>query len=201
MNIVRRAIDRRDRGRGLRGRRARAAAVGHAHQGRQHAGADRAARRRRRIVHKLVGEIYVERAEQARRPARPAGRVDREGRPVQARPRAHAVRAADHRRQGRPADGAVRHRRDPLGDGRGAALQQGADAPHVRHARRSPSTRCSSRPWSLGSDPGDTFTNTLFDALAATPKPPKTIAIVTSKFPSIHFMSLGAREVDRRSAA
>ena len=27
------------------------------------------------------------------------------------------------------------------------------------------------------------------------PKPPKTVAVVTSKFPSIHFMSLGAREV------
>ena len=34
-----------------------------------------------------------------------------------------------------------------------------------------------------------------FDALAASSKPPKTIAVVTSKFPSVHFMSLGAREV------
>lgn len=49
--------------------------------------------------------------------------------------------------------------------------------------------------WSLGSDPGRTVPNTLIDALAASPKPPKTVAIVTSKFPSIHFMSLGAREV------
>ena len=37
--------------------------------------------------------------------------------------------------------------------------------------------------------------NTLFDALAAGPKPPKTVAVVTSKFPSIQFMSAGAREV------
>ena len=34
-----------------------------------------------------------------------------------------------------------------------------------------------------------------FDALAAGPKPPKTVAVVTSKFPSIQFMSAGAREV------
>src|SRR5881394_154278 len=52
--------------------------------------------------------------------------------------------------------------------------------------------------WSLGPDPAATFPNTLFDALAAQPKPPKTIAIVTSKFPSVHFMSLGAREVAKK---
>jgi ABC-type branched-subunit amino acid transport system substrate-binding protein len=49
--------------------------------------------------------------------------------------------------------------------------------------------------WSLGPDPGNTFPNTLLDALASTGKPPKTVAVVTSKFPSVHFMSLGAREV------
>ena len=52
--------------------------------------------------------------------------------------------------------------------------------------------------WSLGPDPATTFPNTLFDALASTTKPPKSIAIVTSKFPSVHFMSLGAREVARK---
>jgi len=52
--------------------------------------------------------------------------------------------------------------------------------------------------WSLGPDPATTFPNTLLDALAATPKPPKTIAVVTSKFPSVHFMSLGAREVAKK---
>src|ERR671927_33935 len=31
--------------------------------------------------------------------------------------------------------------------------------------------------WSLGSDPATTFPNTVFDALAAEPKPPKTIAV------------------------
>ena len=49
--------------------------------------------------------------------------------------------------------------------------------------------------WSLGSDPATTVPNTLFDALAAGPKPPKTVAVVTNKFPSIFFMSQGAREV------
>ncbi|RZJ25942.1 MAG: ABC transporter substrate-binding protein [Haliea sp.] len=52
--------------------------------------------------------------------------------------------------------------------------------------------------WSLGSDPGTTVPNSVFDALAAAPKPPKTVAFVTSKFPSIHFMSLGAREVAKK---
>ena len=52
--------------------------------------------------------------------------------------------------------------------------------------------------WSLGADPAATFPNTLLDALAATPKPPKTIAVVTSKFPSVHFMSLGAREAAKK---
>ena len=52
--------------------------------------------------------------------------------------------------------------------------------------------------WSLGPDPGTTVPNTLFDALASLAKPPKTIAVVTSKFPSVHFMSLGAREVAKK---
>ena len=52
--------------------------------------------------------------------------------------------------------------------------------------------------WSLGPDPANTVPNTVFNALAASPKPPKTIAIVTSKFPSVHFMSLGAREVAKK---
>jgi branched-chain amino acid transport system substrate-binding protein len=52
--------------------------------------------------------------------------------------------------------------------------------------------------WSLGPDPGTTVPNTVFDALAASPKPPKTVAFVTSKFPSIHFLTLGAREVAKK---
>ena len=52
--------------------------------------------------------------------------------------------------------------------------------------------------WSLGPTPQTTVPNTLFDMLAASPKPPKTIAIVTSKFPSIHFLSLGGREVAKK---
>jgi branched-chain amino acid transport system substrate-binding protein len=52
--------------------------------------------------------------------------------------------------------------------------------------------------WSLGPDPGNTVPATVFDAMAASNKPPKTIAIVTSKFPSLHFISLGAREVAKK---
>jgi ABC-type branched-subunit amino acid transport system substrate-binding protein len=52
--------------------------------------------------------------------------------------------------------------------------------------------------WSLGPTPQTTVSNTLFDMLAASRTPPKTIAIVTSKFPSIHFMSLGGREIAKK---
>ncbi|MDH5287937.1 MAG: amino acid ABC transporter substrate-binding protein [Betaproteobacteria bacterium] len=49
--------------------------------------------------------------------------------------------------------------------------------------------------WSLGAEPQTTVPNTVADALAAAGKSPKTVAVVTSKFPSVHFMSLGARDV------
>ncbi len=52
--------------------------------------------------------------------------------------------------------------------------------------------------WSIGADPGTTVPNTVFDLLATAPKPPKTVAFVTSKFPSIHFLTLGAREVAKK---
>jgi branched-chain amino acid transport system substrate-binding protein len=52
--------------------------------------------------------------------------------------------------------------------------------------------------WSLGPTPGTTVPNTLFDGLETLAKPPRTIAIVTSKFPSIHFLSLGGREVAKK---
>lgn len=52
--------------------------------------------------------------------------------------------------------------------------------------------------WSVGPNPEMTVPNTLYDALAASPKPPKTIAIVTSKFPSVYLMSVGAREVAKK---
>lgn len=52
--------------------------------------------------------------------------------------------------------------------------------------------------WSLGAEPGTTVPTTVLGALGAAGKTPKTVAIVTSKFPSIHFMSLGAREVFKK---
>lgn len=52
--------------------------------------------------------------------------------------------------------------------------------------------------WSVGPNPEMTVPNALYDALAASPKPPKTIAIVTSKFPSVYLMSVGAREVAKK---
>ena len=47
----------------------------------------------------------------------------------------------------------------------------------------------------FGLEPNKTVPATVFDALAATSSPPKTVAIVTSKFPSTQFISAGAREV------
>jgi branched-chain amino acid transport system substrate-binding protein len=52
--------------------------------------------------------------------------------------------------------------------------------------------------WSVGPNPETTVPNTVFDALAATPRAPKTIAIVTSKFPSVYLMSKGAQEVAKK---
>ena len=46
-----------------------------------------------------------------------------------------------------------------------------------------------------GAEPERTFPTSVFDALASTGKPLKSVAIVTSKFPSLHFISVGAREV------
>ncbi|MSQ18512.1 MAG: ABC transporter substrate-binding protein [Betaproteobacteria bacterium] len=50
----------------------------------------------------------------------------------------------------------------------------------------------------FGYVPEDTYPNRLFDGLAANGKMPKTIAIISSKFSSVHFLSLGAREVAKK---
>jgi branched-chain amino acid transport system substrate-binding protein len=50
----------------------------------------------------------------------------------------------------------------------------------------------------FGIEPNVTLPTTVYNALAATPTPPKTVAIVTSKFPSAQFQSAGARDVAAR---
>jgi branched-chain amino acid transport system substrate-binding protein len=47
----------------------------------------------------------------------------------------------------------------------------------------------------FGPEPNKTVPTTVFEALAAASSPPKTVAIVTSKFPSAQFLSSGAKEV------
>jgi branched-chain amino acid transport system substrate-binding protein len=47
-------------------------------------------------------------------------------------------------------------------------------------------------------DPENVWPNLVFDATASAPRPPKTVAIVTTKFPSAHFIALGAREVAKK---
>src|SRR5439155_17428753 len=50
----------------------------------------------------------------------------------------------------------------------------------------------------LPADPEVSLPELVFDAVAHAPKPPKTVAILTSKFPSVHFISVGAREVAKK---
>jgi branched-chain amino acid transport system substrate-binding protein len=47
----------------------------------------------------------------------------------------------------------------------------------------------------FGFEPQKTIPTSVFDAVAATSKPPKSVAIVTSKFPSAQHQSSGAKEV------
>jgi ABC-type branched-subunit amino acid transport system substrate-binding protein len=47
----------------------------------------------------------------------------------------------------------------------------------------------------FGPEPQRTIPTTVFESLAGTANPPKTIAIVTSKFPSAQYQSSGAKEV------
>jgi len=50
----------------------------------------------------------------------------------------------------------------------------------------------------MGTDPGTTVPNTLVDAILAGGATPKSVAVVTSKFPSVVFLSTGAREVFKK---
>ena len=47
----------------------------------------------------------------------------------------------------------------------------------------------------IPANPDSAFPHTVFGAVSQSNKPPKTIAIVTSKFPSAQFISLGARKI------
>jgi ABC-type branched-subunit amino acid transport system substrate-binding protein len=47
----------------------------------------------------------------------------------------------------------------------------------------------------FGPEPARTVPAVVYDALASTSKPPRTVAIVTSKFPSAQFQSAGAKDV------
>jgi branched-chain amino acid transport system substrate-binding protein len=51
----------------------------------------------------------------------------------------------------------------------------------------------------FGSEPDKTYPNVILDAMASLPTPPKTMVIVTSKFPSAQFMAQGMRtEAEKR---
>lgn len=46
----------------------------------------------------------------------------------------------------------------------------------------------------FGSEPNVTYPNVILDALASFPTPPKSMVVLTSKFPSAQFMALGMKE-------
>ena len=50
----------------------------------------------------------------------------------------------------------------------------------------------------LGYTPEESVPNSVLDGLAAAGKLPKTVAIITSKFPSVHFVGNGARDVMKK---
>jgi branched-chain amino acid transport system substrate-binding protein len=50
----------------------------------------------------------------------------------------------------------------------------------------------------LPADPEVSLPELVLNAVAQAPKPPKTVAIVTSKFPSVHFISVGARDAAKK---
>ena len=50
----------------------------------------------------------------------------------------------------------------------------------------------------MGFSPGETVPNTLIDAVKAGGQDPKSVALVTSKFPSVVFLSAGAREIFKK---
>ena len=50
----------------------------------------------------------------------------------------------------------------------------------------------------LPADPEVSLPELVLDAVAQAPKPPRTVTIVTSKFPSVHFISVGAREAAKK---
>jgi ABC-type branched-subunit amino acid transport system substrate-binding protein len=145
-------------------------------------------------VHKIVGEIYIEQAnKRGGWLGRPLEWVlkDDQSKPELARTLYEQLVTADKvdLLMGPYATGAILS---------AMGVAQRYDKVLVHHTFGIPSLAKYERAfpaWSLGSDPATTVPNTLFDALAAGPKPPKTVAVVTSKFPSIQFMSAGAREV------
>jgi branched-chain amino acid transport system substrate-binding protein len=145
-------------------------------------------------IHKIVGEIYIE---QANKRGGWLGRQlewvlkDDQSKPDLARTLYEQLVTADKvdLLMGPYATGAILS---------AMGVAQRYDKVLVHHTFGVPSLAKYERAfpaWSLGSDPATTVPNTLVDALAAGPKPPKTVAVVTSKFPSIQFMSAGAREV------
>src|SRR6187455_1127865 len=136
-------------------------------------------------IHKLVGEIYVEQANQRGGwLGRPLEWVvkDDQSKPDLARTLYEQLVTSDKvdLLMGPYATGAILS---------AMGVAQRYNKVLVHHTFGIPSLakyECQFPAWSLGSDPGTTVPNSIFDMLAASPKPPKTIAVVTSKFPSVH---------------
>ena len=114
-------------------------------------------------------------------------------RPVQAGPRAQSLREAHHGGQGRPPHGPLRHQRILAAMGVAQRYQKML----IHHTFGMPHLANYEMHFPVGAfgpEPSKTVPAIVFDAPRRIAKPPKTVAIVTGKFPSAHFMSAGARE-------
>ncbi len=150
------------------------------------------------LVHKLVGEIYVEQLnKRGGLLGRPVEWIvkDDQSKPDLARTLYEQLITVDKvdLLMGPYATGAILSAM-----GVAQRYDKMLDPPHLRHPvdrqvrRAVPGLVARRRPRQHGARPRCSTRS------PPSAKPPKTIAIVTSKFPSVHFMSLGAREVAKK---
>jgi ABC-type branched-subunit amino acid transport system substrate-binding protein len=149
------------------------------------------------IVHKIVGEIYVEQLNKGGgllgRPVEWV-RLDDQSKPDLARTLYERLITVDKvdLLLGPYATGAILS---------AMAVAERHDKMLVHHTFGIPKMAKYERQfpaWHMGPLPDQTVPNLVLTALAASDNPPKTVAIVTSKFPSVHFIGVGAREVAKK---
>lgn len=146
------------------------------------------------LVHKIAGEIYVERLNQANGLlGRPVEWVllDDQAKPELARSLYEKLITVDK----------VDLLIGPFGTATilaGMGVAQRYEKLFIQHTFGIPSLAkydMQFPAWAIGPEPDRTLPTLVFDAMAATPNPPKTIALLTAKFPSLQFIVTRAREL------